>query len=202
MFGIAVPLLLIAIGVTAWFVLARRDADFVTVGPKTKGVRDNFAKLDSMIDPADFRDCKTVRQAFTRLSEKMQTADPFANPDEKQFLIRWWPSRDWIRFDSDSIEAIRSKRDLLAAPFELPTETAPMTVKQFLRMAMAQTSVPNVNFVVRGHYVEVTTSKRAAEERARYLDGVSAADRMRNLWKELTGDLADDAPEFFEITVW
>lgn len=188
-------LTLIGGAIAAWFVLARRDADFVMVGPKTKGVRDNFVKLDMMIDSADFQDCKTVRQAVRQLNRKLNGGEIF--PDDQQRFGFWLHNQNRLRVDNDAFTT--AGKDLIESPFQLPAESQPMALKQFLRMTFAQTGVPEVSFIVRGHYIEATTSKRAQEERTQYLDSVSVYDRMRNLWKEMRGDLADDPPEFMNV---
>jgi len=193
-FWITTPIVLIGIAIAVWYVLARRDADFVTVGPKTQGVRDNFVKLDMMVDPADFRDCKTMRDAVARLIAK--TRPPDFVEDKERHVRLWWPRHDWIRIDDVAfVEKRQFGNDLLASPFTLPPGNEPMTVKQFLRMTLAQSGVPDVTFVVRGSYVEATTASRAQEERTRYLDSVSLYDRMQSLWKEVTGNLDPDPPE-------
>jgi hypothetical protein len=83
----------------------------------------------------------------------------------------------------------------LGAPFELPDATEPITLKQFIRMTYAQSGLPDVAFIVRGHYIEVTTAKHAQEERTRYFDSVSVYDRMHTFWKEMTGVVELDGPE-------
>jgi len=194
-----IVLSMIAGAITTWYVLARRDADFVVVGRKTKGVRENYAKLEMMIDPADFREFKTVHEALAKLNNQLRLLQLEENgPDE---AWRGWEFQR-VRIDRDAFFVPVGGVDTLEAPFQLPADARPITLKQFLRMTFAQTGVPDVNFIVRGHYIEATTAERAQDERARYLDGVSVYDRMQNLWKEMTGNLDDDVPELrvFMIT--
>jgi len=192
----AALLLLIGIGAATWFLLSRRDTDFIMVGPKTVGVRDNFAKLDAMIDPADFRDCKTVEQALRRLNEKLGTSSsvPGVEPDP------WFVRMDLVGTDPAAF-AQKDGANLLNKPFQAPVDAQRMTLKQFLRMTFSQAGVSELSFVVRGHYIEATTATRAQEERARYLDSVGVIDRMHGMWKELTGNLEQDAPDvmFFDV---
>jgi len=189
-FWITTPIVLIGIAIATWYVLARRDADFIMVGPKTIGVRDNFTKLDTIIDPADFRDCKTVEQAMRRVNENLVAPNVTPADEPEIWVIRF----GLVRTDQ-AVFARKDGSNLLITPFQLPADAQPMTLKQFLRMTFSQTGVAELSFVVRGHYVEATTATRAQDERARYLGSVGVIDRMHGMWKELTGNLEPDAPE-------
>ena len=185
-------LLLVGGVALAWYVLDGRDSDFHVIGPKTRGVRANLALLDSTVDVADFRDCTNVRAALHRLRGKLH--DATLEPEFGKEIDLWfftWRSR--VLVDREAF-AKEGTPNILDSAVQFPAESQSMTAKQFLRMTFQQTEAQEVHFIVRGHYIEATTLKRAEEERTRYLDSVSVYDRMRNFWKEITGHVEDDPP--------
>jgi hypothetical protein len=179
--------LVAGIGVTC-YLLASRDADFKVASARTKSIRAHFAKLDSTIDAADFHDCKTLRATLDRLHNK------FGKPEEGPW--RWSRGTLWrfVQVDNDVAD--------YDAPVAFPAESTPMTLKDFLRLTMRQVTDKEVGFIVRRHYIEATSLKRAEEEQARYVESIPIFDRVKNAWKELTGHVEDDPIELITITTW
>jgi len=170
-------------GLFAWFVFAQRDADFHVIGVKTPRVRANYAVLEMQVDVADFHDCKTLRDALSRLNEKLAP-----RPNE--------PGQKWsdpVFLDVEEFGNDPKRKNLGDAPIQFSRDSQRVTTKQFLRMALRQAGVPDAHFIVGRYCIEATTLNRVQEERARYLDTVSLFDRMQNAWKEMTGQVEDDS---------
>jgi len=174
---LCMPLVLIGVAVVAWFVLARRDADFVIVGPKTVSSRKTLALLDSTIDAGDFHDCETVQEVVDRLVRGNLGLDVII--DRAAIQEETGVDRDWYQSP---------------VKFE-PTPPQPMTVKQFLRLTLHQAELPNVTFVVSTPLI-ATTRTAAAQEKADYLDRLSTYGYAQMIWAEWTRDIESDDPPF------
>src|SRR5262245_12297250 len=64
-------LVLTGVAVGAWSWLRAGDEEFVWIGPKTRGVCDTLRFLDTRVDAADYRDCKTFSAVVKRLNEQL-----------------------------------------------------------------------------------------------------------------------------------
>jgi len=181
---LAFSLTLIGSATIAWFTLAQRDADFVVVGPRTRGVRAHFAALEKTINPLDLRDCRNVRDALARLSRMLEEPVPVPMHEGDHFGT--------FRAQCIEVDEEALAKNLLNSPFQIPDE--PMTAKQLLRATFVKAGAPHVHFIVRGYLIEATTAERAQEERARYLDSVGVYDRTQTFWKEMTGTIEDVEP--------
>ena len=188
-------LALIGIAVAAWFTLAQRDTDFHVIGPKTRGVRAHLAMLERTIDSGDFHDCNTIEDALWRLDAKLRGAER-DEPIENRLGWR----RPIVRIDHPALGAQKNP----FGPVHFAADSQPMTVKEFLRQTFAQAQAGEVHFIVRGYAIEATTRKRAEEVRTEYLENLSAFERMKMMWKELTGPVEEDIPELLiemEVTL-
>jgi hypothetical protein len=167
---------LIAGVAVGWAIFRDRDPDFQAIGPKTSGIRANFAKLDSIVDAADYSDCATLYPVLGRLNLEFGNRDrPAINP---------WEKRQFVSLGKGIVP-----RD---APVQLPKESTRMTLKQFLRVTFRGFSDEEVAFIVRHNFIEVTTRKRLEEERARYLERTSLSERLNTAWNEWMGNVDEN----------
>jgi hypothetical protein len=179
---------LLIVGGIAWLLFANRDADFHVIGPKTPGVRANLTMLDSKIDVAEFRDCKTLRETLNRLNDKQRTVE------RKLGSREFWVGHDVV-LDRQAFAQTPGVLNIAESPVQFTSNSKLVTVKQFLRGTFRQTGANDVHFILHRGCIEATTPERVQEERARYLDSVSLFDRVHNAWKEMTGQVEDDVIE-------
>ena len=175
------------------YVYATRDSDFHVIGKKTRGVRMNLALLEMKIDTSDFRDCKTVRDALNQLRAKLHEGERGRVLDKGADEDWWWFERRRIDVDHAAF-AEAGITQIGDRPIQFPPDSGTMTVKQLLRTIFRRTDVAEVHYIVRWNIIEASTAKAADEERARYLDSVSAYDRIRDWWKEINGEVEPDPP--------
>lgn len=189
-------LLMVSSVLVAWYVLAERDSDFHVVGPKTRGVRANFALLDSKIDIAHFQDCKTIQAGLNRLHHKICDDEETLEPGKPAEMHRWMllVLNRAVTVDSDAFGQ-EGTRHITERPVQYPAQPQMMSVKEFLRMTFRQAGAGDAHFIVRGHSIEATTLTRAQEARDHYVASVSLYDRMRNMWKDMTGHVEEDPPK-------
>jgi hypothetical protein len=173
-------LALIGAILAAWLLFANRDADFHVIGPKTRGVRLNLALLDSKIDVADFHACTTVGQVLKLLNQKL--AEEPKQIDDVVFVF----GHDFT-LDRDAFAM-----NLNESPLHFAAESRPVAVKHFLREVIGQTEATDVQFIVRAHSISITTLPTLRQERTNFLDNTSVFDRLRQTWKDLTGDIEED----------
>jgi hypothetical protein len=173
----------------AWMIFNKRDADFQAFGPRTRGVRANFATLDTTIDAADFHDCKSLDAVLKRLNKKFGEGE----------IALWHIVPPFVSNKVNEIEP-DERRILVTFPVTYPAESTPMTVKQFLRMTFSQAYNEDIGFVVGRYGVTAMTRERFDEKHARYVESVPFFERFRNAWEDMTGHVEDDPPVAITIT--
>jgi len=161
--------------VAALYVLSRPDDDFVVTGPKSQGVRANLDLLDSKIDPANYRECKTFGAVVNQLMSEL-------NRDEVVFFVL-------IDMGAHEKTAGSVRRDLRKQPVQLPASSEKMSVKQLLRLAKEEADAPHIMFVIHDLGIMVLHQDDAAKARAEYLERLTVFDRVVAFWREATGNL-------------
>jgi hypothetical protein len=149
-----------------------QDPDIQWLGPRSKGIREWLARLETPVDIGGAKKSMSLADALSLLYERCDAVQV-----ELPVVV------DWLAFKRDGLqgEPYHMQIDLSTIPQRL-------SAKQFLKAVIAQFPSKNARILLRspmgdlGGYIEITTHNQADVSRAAY-ERAYGVTRLDYLWQ-------------------